>query len=306
MNHRGGATSTTSRVRTIEGWFVEDQSSSANANHRTAISRLRAIVALSSLLLSYVMLSSYRESRVLSPSYSTYDDRLDRMSMAELEAFHSYEQNAPLFEAVNSNDVELVRTLLRDGIGGGGGGERERTIFYNVNAEDESGITPLILATLSGNVQLVNLLLTNGARAQPPPGFRHTPLRAACLTGNAQLIRLLLDMGADPNAASEGGRTPLMGACYLRPQYDEGPDRIQLSFGAVSLLLADARTDPSLVNDFGESALDLCRERMYNKSMALIRDSILGGKKKMKKRTKGGKLLGKLGKLGRRKEKPKK
>lgn len=86
-----------------------------------------------------------------------------------------------------------------------------------------------------------------------------------------------------------------MGACYLRPQYDEGPDRIELSFGAVDLLLADPRTDPGVVNEFGESALDLCRERMYNKSMALLRDYVRGGKKIIKKRAKGNKIFNKLG-----------
>ena len=235
------------------------------------------------------MLSSYRESRVLSPSSST-----EREEKALQEAFNSYKQNAPLFAAVKSNDVELVRTLLKDGISGKG-----KMTFFNVNAEDDKGITPLIEATLLGSVQLVNLLISNGARSQPFPGFRHTPLRAACLTGNSQLIKLLLEKGADPNAKSEGGRTPLMGACYLRPQYDEGPNRSELSFRAVSLMLEDPRTDPSLENDFGESALDLCRERMYNKSMALIRDRIAGGKKLWK--AKGGKLH-RIGKIRRGKK----
>jgi hypothetical protein len=50
----------------------------------------------------------------------------------------------------------------------------------------------------------------------------------------------------------------LMGACYLRPQYDESSDRIDVSYLAVQLMLADARTDPYIRNDFGESAMDLC------------------------------------------------
>ena len=274
----------------------------------TTGSRVRAIIALA-LLFFFILLSSYRESRVLSPSSSSssYSSNEEREERALHEAFNSYKQNAPLFEAVKSNDVELVRALLRDGInnyiGGGSGNNRgqEKMTFYNVNAEDDRGISPLIEATLLGNIHLVNLLLSAGARAQPLPGFRHTPLRAACLTGNSQLIKLLLENGADPNAKSEGGRTPLMGACYLRPQYDEGPDRSELSYRAVNLMLADPRTDPSLENDFGESALDLCRERMYNKSMALIRDRIAGGKNLWWK-AKGGKKAKKIGKLRREKK----
>ena len=283
---------------------IEAKSPSANnmkpeMPSSTTISRVRAIIALA-LLFFFILLSSYRESRVLSPSSSSSSSN-EREEQALHEAFNSYGQNAPLFEAVKSNDAELVRALLKDGINNiGGGGNGEKMTFYNVNAEDDRGISPLIEATLLGNIHLVNLLISNGARAQPLPGFRHTPLRAACLTGNSQLIKLLLEKGADPNAKSEGGRTPLMGACYLRPQYDEGPDRSELSYRAVNLMLADSRTDPSLENDFGESALDLCRERMYNKSMALIRDRIAGGKKLWK--AKGGKKAKKIGKLRREKK----
>ncbi|KAL3771778.1 hypothetical protein ACHAW5_002392 [Stephanodiscus triporus] len=297
---------------------IETQSSSANDRNNAVsatlmtttttkvTSRIRAVVALLSLLSFFVVtLSSYRDSRILSPTSSSSSAN-EREDAALREAFHSYRLNAPLFEAVKSGDVELVRAMLRDGIGGGIGGGGGAS-FYNVNAEDANGITPLIEASLLGDVELVSVLLSAGARAQPLPGYRHTPLRAACLTGNARLIRLLLEEGADPNSRSEGGRTPLMGACYLRPRYDEGPDRNELSYGAVSLLLSDPRTDPSVENDFGETALDLCRERMYNKSMALLRERISGGKKKFWK-AKGGKLLkNAVGKLrGKKKKRGKK
>mmetsp|Transcript_22174 Transcript_22174/g.47691 ORF Transcript_22174/g.47691 Transcript_22174/m.47691 type:complete len:261 (+) Transcript_22174:66-848(+) len=193
------------------------------------------------------------------------------------EAFNSYKLNSPLFEAVRSNDLELVRSLLEGGIDNNSKQKKTKTrTYYNVNAEDSKGLTPLIEATLLGNVELAELLLLHGARAQPSEGFRHTALRAACLTANTKLIKLLLEKGADPNAQSEGGRTPLMGACYLRPQFDMSPNRIDLSFEAVKVMLSDSRTDAKIKNDFGESALDLCRKRSYNKSMAFLRERIAG------------------------------
>jgi hypothetical protein len=224
----------------------------------TKMRRYKVIVVLIVIFVLVTMISFYRNSQPISGVSS--------------DGFNSYDQNAPLFEAIKSDNIHLVRTLLREGIDDNEGDVKKRITYYNTNAEDENGITPLIEATLLGNVQLVNLLLLHGARAQPLPPFRHTPLRAACLTGNVQLIKLLLEKGADPNAKSEGGRTPLMGACYLRPQYDEKPERIELSYRAISVMLADPRIDTSIVNDFGETALDLCRQREYSKSMKLLRD----------------------------------
>jgi len=190
------------------------------------------------------------------------------------DAFNSYKLNLPLFEAVRSNNLELVKSLLEGGVSDKH--LKGSKMYYNVNAEDSIGITPIIEATLLGNIELVELLLTHGAKAQPAEGFRHTPLRAACLTANKPLIKLFLEKGADPNAQSEGGRTPLMGACYLRPQFDEKPNRSDLSGEAVRVMLLDPRTDARIQNDFGETALDLCRERKYDKSVPLLRERIQG------------------------------
>ena len=187
--------------------------------------------------------------------------------------------SAPVsFDAVRAGDATRVRALLDDGAGGrrgrGGGGGRRR--YYNVNAEDAAGLTPLIEATLRGSADVVELLLARGARAQPAPGFRHTALRAACLTGHPGLIATLLAAGADPNARSDGGRTPLMGACYLRPQHDAAPDRGERSLGAVRAMLDDPRTDAGIENDFGETALELCLGRKYVKSADLLRERLAG------------------------------
>ena len=204
------------------------------------------------------------------PTYASASVVVTDISTSEVAAGSSYAANQPLFDAVKTNNIELTRLLL-DGVSKTA---KETNNNYDINCEDPQGMTPLIEATLVGNVDLVKLLLSHGARAQPLPGFLHTPLRAACLTANLDLIRLLLDEGADPNARSDGGRTPLMGACYLRPQFDALPNREELSFAAVQLMLSDPRTSIEDRNSFGESALDLCRSRNYDKSSNLLRSVI--------------------------------
>jgi hypothetical protein len=214
--------------------------------------------------------SSQRLQTTVAKSKSTIATSTTAVSntvMSEAAIDSSYKPNRPLFDAIKSNNIELTRLLL-DGVSKTA---KETNNNYDVNAETEEGFTPLIEATLTGNVDLVKLLLNHGAKAQPAPGFRHTPLRAACLTANLELIRLLLDEGADPNAQSDGGRTPLMGACFLRPQFDAAPNREELSLAAVEVMLSDSRTIPEIRNSFGESALDLCQGRNYRKSSEILR-----------------------------------
>lgn len=162
---------------------------------------------------------------------------------------------SPLVDAIRAQNVDKVKELIKNE-------------GKDVNEEDEKGITPLIEATLTGNESLVKLIMEAGAPAQPPAGFRHTPLRAACLTGNVNLIELLLREGADPNAKSEGDRTPLMGACFLRPGYSE-----ERSLPAVQAMLKDGRTDVTIANAFGETAISLCKERGYNDSVKVLEDA---------------------------------
>ena len=157
-----------------------------------------------------------------------------------------------LVDAIRAQKMGRVKYLIQDE-------------GKDVNEEDEKGITPLIEATLTRNEPMVQLIMEAGAPAQPPPGFRHTPLRAACLTGNAKLIELLLAHGADPNAKSEGDRTPLMGACFLRPEYGD-----ELSLPAVQAMLKDERTDVTITNSFGETAISLCKERGYSDSVKVL------------------------------------
>ena len=116
------------------------------------------------LLLIFIPIIAYRENITLDFKQSNNKKVLSQ------EAYNSYKLNTPLFEAVKSNDIDLVRSLLE--------GDRKKNDNnnsdkspYNVNAEDPKGITPLIEATLLVNVDLVNLLLSHGSNAKPAEGY---------------------------------------------------------------------------------------------------------------------------------------
>ena len=63
--------------------------------------------------------------------------------------------------------------------------------------------TVLHYAVLSGNVGIVNMLLSYGANVRFPAEFQKpTPIDFAILRSNVEMVKLLLDAGADVNAGS--------------------------------------------------------------------------------------------------------
>ena len=173
----------------------------------------------------------------------------------------------PLHAAVIAHDVAAVRSLLRTG-------------GVDPNQEDENGVTALIEACLAGYSDLVAVLINEGeCPAQPAPGYRHTPIRGAAVAGRPGIIKMLLEAGADPNAMSDGHRTALMGSCFLRKTV-EG-DHAAISADCCRVLLADGRTDPTVANSFGETALDLAKVRGYKESIGLVEEAVaLYGRKR--------------------------
>lgn len=57
--------------------------------------------------------------------------------------------------------------------------------------------TPLYLAVLKGNYELVKLLLDYGADVNRPNRNGHSPLFAACVSHHYQIMRLLKERGAE-------------------------------------------------------------------------------------------------------------
>ncbi len=101
----------------------------------------------------------------------------------------------PLFQAIRGRDLAAAKAILN----------KDKSL---VNVRGLGGATPLMLAALHGNEDLVRLLLDQGADPSARNGAGATALMWAA--GDIGKVRLLLASGAQVNVASEDGKTPLM------------------------------------------------------------------------------------------------
>lgn len=113
----------------------------------------------------------------------------------------------------------------------------------DVNALNQSGESPLMMAALQGNEAGVQVLLDRGARINQP-GW--SPLHYAASASDPRVVRVLLERGAEIDALAPNGTTPLM----MSAQYG--------SEDSVKLLLARG-ADPSRRNQLGLGVLDFAK-----------------------------------------------
>ena len=110
-----------------------------------------------------------------------------------------------LFSAVRSSDPSAIRNALADGA--------------DVNQRDEeSGLTPLMIAAGRGDHESVRALVAAGAdclAVEPHAGA--SVLHKACQGGSVEVARILLDNGAFIDAvAPTTGHTPIMDALWYK------------------------------------------------------------------------------------------
>ena len=118
--------------------------------------------------------------------------------------------------------------------------------FADPDVADDSGVTPLHVASMFGLYDIVKFLLSYGrinVNVQDEGG--RTPLHKAATGCRSKVVWLLLINGADPNARDSIGRTPLHSAVFLKPCVD------------VVKMLLEAGADPNVKDVYGRTPLHL-------------------------------------------------
>lgn len=116
-----------------------------------------------------------------------------------------------IFAAIRNNDL----ATLADAINAGPG---------VLEARDERGSTPLILASYLGNREATKALVEAGADLNAVSGTG-TALMGVCFKGYADIAAYLIDAGADVNAsdpkAANGGTALIFAAMFNRAEVVE-------------------------------------------------------------------------------------
>lgn len=88
---------------------------------------------------------------------------------------------------------------------------------FNLNAKDERGNTMLILASGSGHLEAVRMLIDGGADVNAMNSDRDTALIAAASWGHLKVTRVLINAGADANVRNVRGETAVTMALMFDP-----------------------------------------------------------------------------------------
>lgn len=120
-----------------------------------------------------------------------------------------------LTEAAASRDPQAVRMLLEAGAEPDGSALGMASWLGHIEAAKlllEAGVSPdegLFGAAQGGHVEILGLLLHQGANVNARFERGTTALHAGALQGGLETVRLLLKEGADPNATNDEAETPL-------------------------------------------------------------------------------------------------
>ena len=82
-------------------------------------------------------------------------------------------------------------------------------LLDNLNASNHNGLTPLDAAILYGYSDIVKILAPLTHNMDEPDQKRHSPILKATAEGNAEIVQILVPFAENPNAPHQNGITPI-------------------------------------------------------------------------------------------------
>lgn len=144
--------------------------------------------------------------------------------------------NAPLFQAIENQDLQRVRRALKPGA--------------DINCGAPDGSTPLAAAASAGNAAIVQCLIDAGADPNIPDVTGFIPLHDAAIHGNLETMRILLNAGSRIDAR-DGGYSPLE-AAVDQSQYEAVKLLVESGADTRGLSIDDLLTEAKYLAQFDE------------------------------------------------------
>jgi len=85
----------------------------------------------------------------------------------------------------------------------------------NVNYKDDDGRSPLHAASINGHAEVVEMLISKGANVNYKDNNGRSPLHVASVHGHVDVVKLLLSKGANVNDKDKNGWSPLFVASFF-------------------------------------------------------------------------------------------
>lgn len=120
-----------------------------------------------------------------------------------------------------------------------------------LDAPDEDGLTPLHLAVIQGNMELLRVLLAGKANVNALDNERHSVVHWATVCGEIEALRAVLGAGADISTPDINGGSPLHYAaqmCGVRYAVSCQHHSAAEAFEILELILAQPQTDVGVVD----------------------------------------------------------
>ena len=162
-----------------------------------------------------------------------------------------------ILERLRSGDRESVMKQLS-----------KKKVTIDVNERDEQGLTPLMMAAVTNDSAMVELLLRHKADPNLRNNVGMTALMAAAFNTSEGVIPLLLAGGANPDVQDAKGRTALIVAAK---QGVNNPVTMLLQGGA-NKELKDEKGNSALMVACGERHLNIMTELLDNGADPNTRD----------------------------------
>jgi len=168
------------------------------------------------------------------PSSSSSSPSTTAVAAVDLLA-RDQEGRTCLHRASELGHLELCREILRATTSPPSSEQQQqqqRKTSPLVNAATNRGNTSLVMAAASGNVEVVNLLLLNGANTFIARSNGWTALHRAVEGNHINVVRMLLEWGANVHSPNSVGTTPLHLAAQEASEDDNAVLELLLSYGA--------------------------------------------------------------------------